>query len=129
MGRDGRQARAASSLPQAHTNPVGHLAFSPDGNLLASGCESSGFYGHEDRRVRLWDLTGKGPKEKASWEPHDVQLTALAFAQAGKQLITGGQESGPVGHTPTCVRLWDVSGDRPTQEQWIRVPPSGRLRA
>jgi len=83
----------------AHDYMVGALAFSPDGQWLASG--------HGDLintvptagTVRIWDT--------ASWEllatvdGHEYPVTALAFSPDGRRLVTGSDSQ-------TC--LWSLVG-------------------
>jgi WD40 repeat protein len=78
-----------------------HLAFSPDGKILAS-CENP------DGSVRWWDVaTGKGLCHLAS-EPHHIALR-LAFSPDSKLLATGVRHHGPGGVWQAFVWLWDVA--------------------
>jgi WD40 repeat protein len=67
------------------------MAFSPDGNLLATG-DSSG-------RVRLFDLTTS--KELPHLDGHVGPVISLAFAENGKRLASSS--------TDRTALLWDVT--------------------
>jgi hypothetical protein len=74
----------------------GPLAFSPDGRLLASTCETDS--------IVIWDpWTGK---ELTRLKGHRGWISSLAFAPDGKSLASAGQD--------TTVLIWDVSGLLPT---------------
>jgi len=70
---------------------VRHIAFSPDGKVLA-GAEEWG-----KRRVRLWEAT-TGTELRALPE-HPKSITGLAFSPDGKRLATSCEEGG--------IRLFD----------------------
>jgi len=75
--------------PFRHECPVGALAFSPDGKVLATGSE--------DSVVRLWDAaTGKLLRSLAG---HRGRILALAFAPDGRRLASGSSDED--------VRVWD----------------------
>lgn len=76
--------------------PVGavyFLAFSPDGQTLALGCE---------RKILLWNVqTGKRtPKPSA----HDKRIECLVLTPDGKKLVSGSEDN--------SARLWDVTTGR-----------------
>jgi WD40 repeat protein len=67
------------------------LAFSADSKVLASG--------HDDGKVRLWDIaTGKS---LAEWQAHGQPVSALSFRQADNQLATAGEDR--------LIKIWDAT--------------------
>src|SRR5207253_107875 len=63
--------------------------------------------------VRLWDLTGATPREKATIQGHDRPVRALAFAPDGKTLASGGEDG--------FLRLWDPVASPPKKRYEEKV--------
>jgi WD40 repeat protein len=76
---------------RGHAGPVNCLAFSANGDLLATGSS--------DRTVRLWDArTGE---LRGTLKGHGNWVYALAFAPDGRTLASGGYDR--------SIRIWDTS--------------------
>lgn len=112
------QSRAAHPLA-GHPSETWTLAFSPDGNTLATGAD--------DATVKLWDVpTGR---EGATLRGHDGLVMDVAFAPDGRTIYSAGWDG--------TVRSWDVVG-RTQKAVWrahdaqvggVAVSPDGRLVA
>lgn len=74
-----------------HTDPVVVLAFSPDGNTLASG---------SFREIRLWDLTLEQVPRATVLHGHRDMVTTLAFSPDSKTLASTSFYG--------TILLWDV---------------------
>jgi WD40 repeat protein len=104
---------------EGHTGGVHAVTFSPDGNVLASGSWEERIIWRAsdeapaDCTVRLWDLGGETPRERAALKGHTDMVTSVAFAADGKTLASGSLDG--------TVRLWDLGGDEPKE----RAPQHG----
>jgi WD40 repeat protein/serine/threonine protein kinase len=74
----------------AHTSFVSSIAFSPDGQTLASS---------DDQTVRLWDVTTGQSLNTLAGHTHGV--LSAAFSPDGQTLASGSMDQ--------TVRLWDVT--------------------
>ena len=112
--------------------PIGCLAFSPDGRFVAGGGSSRGFGGRGSSRgsrasdfsIRLWDAATGTLVQR--FEGHTSVVAALAFSPDGRSLVSGS--------TDGTARLWDVSGKQPgavlMSRSFVRAfafSPDGRL--
>jgi WD40 repeat protein len=73
-----------------HEAAVNALAFSPDGQLLASGSD--------DRTVIIWEIPSG--KSKRTLKGHDLTVLSLAFSPDGSLVASGGGNA--------SVFLWEV---------------------
>ena len=92
------------TLFMGHTEAVTCVAFSPDGETLASGSS--------DTTVRLWNVeTGT---EKATLIGHTQIVNSVVFSPDGKTLATGSWDY--------TVRLWDVETETEKARQGYLHP-------
>jgi thiol-disulfide isomerase/thioredoxin len=84
------QLAEIGTLDQTDGGEAWTLAFSPDGERLATGAH--------DGQIRLWSPVSQF--ERRAWRAHDLDIYALAFNPTGDQLASAGWD----GH----VRLWDM---------------------
>jgi len=80
---------------RGHTARIRSLAFSPDGNLLASA--------GDDRIVILWDVASQ--KELARLFGHTQQVMSVAFSPDSKVLASAGKEG--------IIFLWSTDSLQP----------------
>ena len=87
-------AHLCAIIATGHSGEVRSVAFSPDGQTLASGSM--------DSTVKLWDVsTGR---EKASLAGHKNSVYSVAFSPDGQTLASGSMDS--------TVKLWDLNTGR-----------------
>jgi WD40 repeat protein/CRP-like cAMP-binding protein len=87
------------TLVEQQTGLILSLAFTPEGNRLASGSDN--------HTITLWDLTS-GEKIALPLSRHRSAVTSLAFSLDGKTLASGSE-----GNT---IILWDMDTNQPIGE-------------
>jgi WD40 repeat protein/tRNA A-37 threonylcarbamoyl transferase component Bud32 len=81
---------------RGHTSRVTSVAFSPDGNRLASGSA--------DNTVKVWDArTGL---ETLTLKGHSGQVNCVAFSPDGKRLVSSSDDD--------TIKVWDAQTGRET---------------
>jgi WD40 repeat protein/uncharacterized cupredoxin-like copper-binding protein/energy-coupling factor transporter ATP-binding protein EcfA2 len=96
---EGWQAtRYLSTTLHGHTDEVGSVAFSPDGQTLASGAG--------DNTIRLWDMTHDPPILQATLTDHTNSVSSVAFSPDGQTLVSAGWDE--------PIIVWDMTQNPPS---------------
>ncbi|MEG4073708.1 NB-ARC domain-containing protein [Microcoleus sp. Pol14C2] len=114
-----KTGKCFKSIQDGHTNRLKSIAFSPNGDLLASG--------FSDTRVKLWD-TAIGECLK-SLEGHSAWVWGVAISPDGKTLASFSEDQ--------TIKLWEMSTGQclytfTEHESWvmgIAFSPSGDILA
>ncbi|MEM6252746.1 MAG: P-loop NTPase fold protein [Cyanobacteria bacterium P01_D01_bin.156] len=78
---------------QGHSDTIGSVAFSPDGQSIVSSSD--------DKTIRLWDLQGNPIGNP--FQGHSRSVFSVTFSPDGKTIVSGSAD-----HT---IRLWDLQGN------------------
>ena len=85
------------NIPEAHSEGISAVAWSPNGSLIASGSAYSG------GPIRLWDAASG--EQLGELPGHTSWICELVFSKDGLRLYSAGGD-----HT---IRIWDVEQRRP----------------
>ncbi len=93
-----------------HTNAVLTVAFSPDGQVLATGGgEPLSRVPNEDNTIRLWNVaTGR---EIRRLEGHTDDVNRVAFSPDGTKLVSGSGNNITT-ESDSSIRLWDITSGK-----------------
>ncbi|MBA3485528.1 MAG: protein kinase, partial [Pirellulales bacterium] len=85
-----KRLRHSTHPPLRHESPVFDVAFSPDGNLLATSTQAG--------NVRIWQA--KTGQVVQKWPAHQKSATTIRFSPDGRFLATGSLDK--------TVNVWDM---------------------
>ena len=87
--------RASTGILEGHIGGVNSVTFSPDGSLLAVGCN--------DKKVRLWDVAAGSVLSE--FGGHTGGVASVSFSPDAKTLASGSGDK--------TVRLWNITNGEP----------------
>jgi WD40 repeat protein len=93
-------------LPGGYIRPRA-LAWSPDGNLLATGCE---------QQVALWDVRDVASLNQVGFHAHNGTIAALAWSPDGRTLASCSEYG--------QMHLWEAETWEILREERFLLPPS-----
>jgi WD40 repeat protein/serine/threonine protein kinase len=83
-------------IPEAHTEGITSVAWSPNGSAIASGS------GYSEGSIRLWDATSGKPL--GTLEGHTSWTSELIFSKNGRWLYSASADQ--------TIRIWDIEQQR-----------------
>jgi WD40 repeat protein len=114
-----------------HTDNVSAIAFSPDGEMIASG--AGGFDDAHDASIKLWRVADG--ELLRTLEGHDDWVYDLDFSPDGSMLLSQGRDGYPP-NLKVTIKLWDVAEgdllryyDQNVTGYAVDFSPNGRLFA
>jgi WD40 repeat protein len=99
---DATEGQSSGFLPDSGAVGFWALAFTPDGQMLASGDKAG--------NVRLWRIATQQPVRQP-FVGHTEQVRDVAFSSDGLVLASGGNDH--------AVILWDIATHRPLGDRFI----------
>lgn len=105
---------------EGHRDNVARVLFSPDGQLLATACDSGSTGGPVDRTVRLWRVAGKNTKLWATIPEQSTRIVGLAFLDGGQRIGTVAMDG--------AVRVWELRDKEPVQRVAFTILPENQMQ-